>query len=133
AAMVGGFVVGGLPNWIVTGHERGGDWGNLLFSAWDYLLREFPRGFLEGLWALSGGRIPLLLAWFAGLAVSGVLCARLWLLTRNGGKGSVPVTLCTVVGVAFWALVVLIVAGGRTVYFGHLYPSIVVLFGVMMG
>lgn len=131
AAAAGGFLIGILPEALVTVRAHGLGWQTMASKA-ARGAQAFPQALLDDLWTLADFR-PVLLAVWALAVLAGVawLVAALRRRTAPAGEttGPAPVSLGLVVGTALLHLVALAVMaqGGLDGYALYGYPLLTVL------
>jgi hypothetical protein len=143
AAAFGGLVLGSLPELLVILQRHGGGWATIASKA-ERNVQGFPYAFIDDVLALADHRIELLAGWALALSLGVALLVRSlrygeWRHDASSGAvlpsfGSPPVTLALVVGLTCLHLAALTVMaqGGLDAYAVYEYPTLVVLFSVLV-
>jgi len=145
AAALGGFLLGGVPSRLVASQPSNTGWA-LIFATVQRNAQGFPRLFFSSVWTLAEHRMELVAAWALALSFGVVVLVRFGRRFRSGGWPSgaskeapgtplLPVTFFMVVGVSWLHLAVLMLIGrgGLDHYTVYGYPTLVVLFALLVG
>ena len=142
-AALGGLLLGGLPELLVSAHRHGMGWATMASKA-GRNSHAFPRAFLDSVFTLAEFRVELLVAWTLAIAAGVALLVRaVGRGPRTGAAGSAvgmpaagapPVTLALVLGVTGLHLGALAVMAQGTLdaYAIYAYPTLVVLFSLLV-